>query len=543
MLSRARVLQLRADYNAGFTLTQLQQKYGHSITTLRRWILTETELPAPHTQRRSKVHWRFKPKSKHPVSDLMRSFNYHEPLKTLLSQCADFLDKNYGWNLIKFDRFYKQGAFKSYVANLGGDVSPSTVDAILNLSYDGLFCAHNPPLEDSGELNWAYLDVSSVTVITEQGPKSQALYVLTLPAVTMSVGFVQPGPSFEGMVAAFKFWSKKLGALPNKIQICSAALAAAITRPLREHEMVLGGDNPVITPGLDGNSCAFSTDFMNFKLALGCDIRFATNVNRPWSAYSSLGEASIALTLAEENLLFAGDYEDFNAKLWEANLSHYGFLPEQWSLFLAGLKEQPPQVPEALYQDLPRDLLLALKKQFLDFKPQGERLFSFPDVTFHQVMINQFGRIRFEDNEYALSAGAPGTLVVLVVAASTLEIRSGDGKAIISYPRCFEQGRYFLIWSLEIERLIAQPAAFARSRLALEFDKSSVNRLVSYGFAAVKATLYALQQRLEHNDVFALAQLFKSCSDVALETYDVESDNYVAVLIELLKKMPLKADS
>lgn len=519
MLSRARVLQLRADYQAGLSLNDLQRKYGHSVLTIRRWVCDERPLPK-QTTKKSGPRATLTPEAKEPASLLVQSLP-PGPAQPLLTSAARYIDQKYGWKVLKRAR-------PKLSAELAKElkVAPALAQPLVALLVDGLARVKTP--EEPAAWGTLYLDLRPVTLKTPSGTLEQCLLTLSLPQVPLTLGYVLPGPSFEGLVEALQVLSARLRGLPQHLALSAVALEPLITRPLRDYETVLGRGNSLVTYDHQGQVCAFTTDFMNFKLALGSLVSLG--------APGPTGADWCALNVMASDLVYRGDSDAFNDELHALLLSAQGLTIADWDELL-GLVRGNQEALSAWFKAhaaLPRNLARALQA----LAPLNARVTDFPRATVHQAEVNQFGRISFEGNEYSVPNMRPGAAVVVVVDKLKLRVRTARNKELICFDRCYGQGHYLLIWSVELERLIAQPEAFARSRVALEFDSEDVSLVVSCGFAAVTAVLTALKARLEDNDIARLARLFHHCVHQAQEQAD--EDDFSTVLVDLIAQEPAK---
>lgn len=524
MLSRARVLQLRADYQAGMSLTDMQRKYGHSVLTIRRWVCDERPLPKSRPKK-SGLSAQLTPEAHEPATLWVQSLP-PGPAQALLTQAARYLDQKYSWKVLKRAR-------PKLVSELASElkVAPALAQALVALLVEGLARVKAP--EDQVAWGTLRLDLRPITLKTPTGTLKQCLLTLCLPQVPLTLGYVLPGPSFEGIVEALQELSAHLQGLPQKLELAAVEFEPLITRPLREHETVLGQGNSLVTRDHQGQACAFTTDFMNFKLALGAEVTLG--------ASGATGADWCVLTVLASDLVYRGDAAAFNEELHTLLLQAQGLsgadFAELMALVAAG-KHPQEGAKEALQAWLkahaPRTPQLGRALHAL--APLNARVTDFPRTSVHQAEVNQFGRISFEGNEYSVPNMRPGAAVVVVVDKFKLSVRTARNKELICFDRCYGQGHYLLIWELELERLIAQPAAFGRSRVAFKFNSEDVSLVVSCGFAAVSAVLTALKARLEDNDIARLAQLFHLCVRKAQDMAD--EDDFSTVLVNLIAQEP-----
>lgn len=526
MLSRARVLKLRADYQEGLSLTEMQRKYGHSITTIRRWVCEDRPLPAPRTKT-SGPQVALSPAVKEPATLLVQSLP-QGPARPLLEQAARYLDQKYGWKVLK-------RAHTKLTTELASELhlAPALAQAIVALLVADL--ERGKTHEERIHWGTMRLDLRPVTLKTPDGTLEQSLVTLCLPQVPLTFGYVLPGPSFEGLIEALQELTGRLQVVPPYLEVAAVALEPLITRPLRDYETVLGQNNSLVTCNHQGQACAFNTDFMNFKLALGSVVSLG--------ATGTTGADWCALTVMASDLVYRGDMDAFNDELHTMLLSAQGLTSSDWSELLHLVRTNKGRAfKEALmlwvkaHPQLPVNLGRTLQK----LAPLNTRVTNFPRTTMHQAVVNQFGRVSFEGNEYSVPNMRPGAAVVVVVDKLKLRVRTARNKELACFDRCYGHGQYLLIWSVELERLIAQPAAFARSRLALEFDSEDVSMVVSCGFAAVATVLKALKECLHDNDIAHLAQIFHQCVHQAQAQADEE--HFITVLVKLIaQQRPTKA--
>ncbi len=600
MLSRERVLQLRADYQAGLTISQLRRKYGHNVATIKRWIDPATPLPSPHKYQRAQNKAKtaapvVAPDDPTPARTWLKAQRYVQllptPVATLLEQVAAQLDDKWGWGILNRH-------LKTLVAGikLEPELPPTMVRNICAVIAEGLKL-HPTNLatidtNSSGRVPWGcvLLESCKVVVNAPQGPLAQMLVTCTLPHMGLSVGYVLPGPSFEGLVMVLKDLCVQLHGQPTQVLINSYEVAAAITRPERDDEASCWLGTCAGMFDDQGHARIFTTDFKNFQQALGAEVQIRNELP------SSYAPERISLALLDPALQLSGDYTAFNEQLQVRTLYAQGLRREDLHEIGAIVaRERKPQVAykpyepnvdpleeldfdedEEEFEPRPRvkpnperdlasaELSLLVRLEYPDnapppkspimawvqkhlplppfllrtlraLKPLTSRVESYQAQSLQQAEVNQYGRISVGGNEYSVPGCAPGSTVVVALDWRYLSVRTVHNEEIVRYERCFGTGQYLLLWAVELERLVAQPAAFARSRVAAEFETEDVSLVVSYGFAAVQAVLTALAPCLHDNDIKALAALFHQSVQTALQNYDVEADDLIAVLCAQLQ--------
>lgn len=312
----------------------------------------------------------------------------------------------------------------------------------------------------------AQLDFGEISLFFNGNTEKRFILILTFPHSNARFARVLPAQNFECVATGLADMFEIIKRVPREIRIDN--MSSAISKIIRD-------DDPI-------EGCYQNNDQVR-RLTLGfsrlmCHYQFQVQFCNPASG-NEKGSVENAVGWFRRNFFvpairFDGDYEKLNSELLlfcleQNNKAHY-------------------QIDNTINRLFEEDLAV---------------MYELPDIRFNattwiKAVVNKYGRVTVEKNEYAIDLPPKSTVNVLK-SWNQLDFFDEDAQLIATYERCYEHAKSFIDWDLEIKLLIEKPRAFRHSNLASIMPQECRHYLLSLRPTERRALLGTIEQLLKQS--------------------------------------------
>lgn len=417
MLDMDEVHHIRQKYNQGYSVSALAKETGHCRATIRRAIHSPIKINSPFKERRN---CRSAQLRDFVCSKLEAELSVTHPKSKLTAR------RLYALLLEHIEQhpevpFVSERTFCRLVKRVRGNLGIRQ-EAFLDL------------VKAPGE---AQLDFTEVCLIHEGKTIKHDLLLLTFPYSNARWAYLLPAHNFECLGHALNRLFAEIGRVPSRIRCDN--MSTAISKVVKPNDRNVSGE---LIWDADNHPRVLTDSFRRFMVHYGFIADFCNRAQG-----HEKGSVENAAGWSRRNffvpiLRFDGDYDALNQRLLQycrdaMDKAHYLHSDES--------------IAERFAYD--RAAMLAL--------PRNE----FEACSWEMRRVSKYGRVRLEGNEYATDA-APGDCVYLKKLHNQVVIFDDDRTEIGRYVRCYENGKTFINWVVELRHLKIKPMAFKDSLLS-----------------------------------------------------------------------------